>query len=146
LPQHPILIPGGNITYSLERSFKRRSLSICVDRELRVRVLAPAFLSEKKIHSFVQQKSPWITKKIAEFKERRAAHPCHRYRDGEQFLFLGKNYKLCYVPSEKKRVKIALTDCLEALVSVSIPCDKIEIMIKQALIRWYRAQAKRIVR
>lgn len=120
-------------------------MSICVDHQLRVRVLIPLFSNEKKAHTFVQQKSSWIRKKIIEFQKRRAAHPSHRYRDGEHFLFLGKEHKLCYVPSEKKRVKIELTDCLEASVAVSMPHDKIELMVKRALFAWYRREAKKIV-
>lgn len=120
-------------------------MAISVDRQARVRVFAPTLMSEKRIIDFIHQKSHWITKKVKEFEARFPLLPKHHYRDGEEFLFLGKPYLLRYVPSDKKRIKIEIDHCLEAFVPVNMPWEKSEHSLKRAILSWYRQQAERIV-
>lgn len=140
-----VTTPFGIIGYSLCRSSKRRTLAIAVDHHAQVRVFAPTCVHEKRVTQFIHEKSRWIIEKVREFEQRLPLLAKHHYIDGEEFLFLGKKYFLRYVPSEKKRVKIEVSDCLEAFVSVEVPWDRVEGCVKRAIFSWYRQQAKRIV-
>lgn len=137
--------PSGIIEYYLCRSPKRRTLAIAVDHRAEVRVFVPTFVHEAKVTEFIREKSRWIIEKVREFERRLLLISKHHYIDGEELLFLGKKYFLRYVPSEKKRVKIEISDCLEAFVSVEVPWDRVEGYVKRAVLAWYRQQAKRIV-
>jgi predicted metal-dependent hydrolase len=137
---------AGSISYSLSRSPRRKILTIYVKDDQRVCVLAPLFLSDQKIQHFVQRKAQWIVKHLNRFQSRFPQTARHGYRDGEEFLFLGQGYRLCYVPSELKRMKMELSvSGFEACVPLCMPHDQIEEKIKKAFFVWYRNQARKIV-
>lgn len=136
---------AGSISYSLSRSPKRRTLTICVHDDQHVRVFAPLFLKDKEIQGFVERKASWIIRSLTRLRSRVPDKP-HLYNDGEEFLFLGRTYRLCYAPSDLKRVNIKLCACgFEALVPLTMPHDQIPSKIKTGLLRWYRDQAQKIV-
>jgi len=138
---------AGLIRYSLFRSPRRKSLTICVKADKEVHVFAPLFLSKRKILDFVQKKAFWIVKSAQKLESRFANRLLHHYCDGERFLFLGKEHLLCYVPSKLKRLKVERRDPrIEVSVPIAMPCDQIEKMVQKALFAWYRHEAQRVVK
>lgn len=137
---------AGLIRYSLIRSSRRKTLTICVKADKAVRVLAPLFLNDNDIANFIQRKAFWIVKSVEKLDSRLRRSSSHHYQDGEKFLFLGESYPLCYVPSEAKRVKIDFNNSrFEALVPFHLLCGQAEAKIKKAFFIWYRNQAKKVV-
>lgn len=57
----------GDISYTLRRSWRSRSIRISIHGRDEVTVSAPRFASESVIDRFVQSKSDWIKAKLAHF-------------------------------------------------------------------------------
>ncbi len=137
---------AGLISYSLSRSPRRKNLTIYVKEDRHVRVLAPLLLGNKHIERFIQKKAHWIVRSLERLAARFPKTYQHSFRDGEEFLFLGQSYRLCYVPSDAKRIKMSFNGSrFEALVPISMSWEKIEESIKKALVVWYKVEAKRTV-
>lgn len=84
------------LEYAIQRSAKRRQLTITVERDRSVVVHAPEGLADEKIRRVVEAKRQWIYEKIN--------HP-QKYRDlphgpgkelvsGESALYLGRQYRI----------------------------------------------------
>jgi predicted metal-dependent hydrolase len=125
-----------DITYSIIKS-KRKTLSIIVENNGDVIVRAPKFLSDYEIKKFVFEKSDWIISKLINIK----TIEDKKYVDGENFLYLGKNYKLITI---------------EGNYGVGIQNDFIYISLKkdffdnislkkEMILKWYKNEAKKII-
>ncbi len=84
------------LAYTIQRSAKRRKLTITVERDRSVVVHAPEGISDEKIKQMVESKRQWIYEKIG--------HP-QKYQDlphapgkelvsGESALYLGRQYRI----------------------------------------------------
>lgn len=77
---------------SIVRS-KRKTIALIITPDAKLVVRAPLRTSTACIDKLVAEKSAWIRRKIAEIAERTVAEK-KQFIDGEEFLFLGKNYQL----------------------------------------------------
>ncbi|MBI5551129.1 MAG: M48 family metallopeptidase [Desulfobacterales bacterium] len=82
--------------YKIERSAKRRKLTITVERDRSVVVHAPASTSEEKIHQVVEAKRQWIFEKLHHpQKYKGLPHPPGKELvNGESALYLGRQYRI----------------------------------------------------
>ena len=88
-----------NFEYTIIKS-KRKSLSIAVLPNMKVKVRAPLKATEKFIFEVIEEKTPWILKKLAFFEEFGIK------KENNKILFLGKNLQLIFQVSENKSVTI----------------------------------------
>ena len=95
-------------------------------------IRAPQRLSEKDICGFVSRQIPWILKKHEEIRKFQN-QTVKEFREGEKFLFLGKEYSL--LKSHDNIRRIILED--ENLLLSSKYFDK----AKKFLEKWYREEA-----
>ncbi len=162
---HTLETEYGAIAYRLNRS-ARRSLTIHVKespadhpsdapcgsasaisaQEVWVEVAAPLRMPQERIRSFILLKSRWIIAKVRELREHRALFPRKHYRNGEEFLFLGRKYPLTVLPDDIRRPRVSFD---EAGWLVSLPVDSTEGQmrrdIRKKLFDWYRAQARELL-
>ena|SRR5579871_6251811 len=124
-----------NLTYTIERSAKRRKLTITVERDRSVVVHAPEGISDEKIRQVVETKRQWIYEKID--------HP-QKYQDlphppgkelvsGESVLYLGRQYRI-------EVVKTGLTE-IQFTQHFLIPAAESEQQLA-ALRDWYISKAQ----
>ncbi len=73
---------------------KRRTISIEVKRDSSITVRAPLHAPIKDIEGFVQSKISWIQKTQGAMRERGLERLQRDFCDGEEFLYLGKPYRL----------------------------------------------------
>ena len=85
-----IEINNGKINYSIVKT-KRKTIGITVDRNGKVKVSAPLYVSEKEIREVVQEKTDWIAKKVNEVRKRNLNTVHKEFVSGEEFLFLREN-------------------------------------------------------
>ena len=96
-------------TYTIQRSAKRRKLTITVERDRSVVVHAPEGKSDEKIQQVVESKRQWIYEKIG--------HP-QKYQDlphppgkelisGESALYLGRQYRIEMVKTGLSEIQFA---------------------------------------
>ena len=123
------------LEYAIQRSAKRRKLTITVERDRRVVVHAPEGFAEEKIRRVVESKRQWIYEKIN--------HP-QKYRDlphgpgkelvsGESALYLGRQYRIEVVRNGLNGVRFNRG----FLIPASLGKRK-----EEALREWYIGRAK----
>jgi predicted metal-dependent hydrolase len=124
-----------NLSYTTQRSPKRRKLSISVERDRKVVVHAPQDLSDEKIREVVESKRKWIYEKIGHSqKYRDLPHPPGKELvSGESALYLGRQYRIEVVQNGLPRVHFAQ----KFLISATQIRKK-----EEALREWYIAKAK----
>jgi predicted metal-dependent hydrolase len=97
------------LAYTIQRSAKRRKLTITVERDRSVVVHAPKGVSDDKIRQVVELKRQWIYEKIS--------HP-QKYNDlphapgkelvsGESALYLGRQYRIEIVKTGLSGIQFA---------------------------------------
>ena len=123
------------LTYTIQRSDKRRKLTITVERDRSVVVHAPKGTSEEKIEQIVTSKRQWIYEKIG--------HP-QKYHDlphapgkeivsGESALYLGRQYRIEVVKTDLNGIKFA-----QRFLIPDMQTSK----QAEALRQWYISKAK----
>lgn len=97
------------LDYTIQRSAKRRKLTITVERDRRVVVHAPESTSAAKIHEIVLSKLHWITEKTEHRqKYQDLQHPPGKELvSGESAMYLGRQYRVEVVNSTQKEVVFA---------------------------------------
>jgi predicted metal-dependent hydrolase len=84
------------LVYTIQKSVKRRKLTITVERDRRVVVHAPEGISDETIQQVVESKRQWIYEKIAHSqKYQTLPHPPGKELvSGESALYLGRQYRI----------------------------------------------------
>lgn len=140
---HQIVLDKTVIPFTLVQSSSRRSLSISINPKAQVKVQAPLFLSQKEILTYVHNKSDWIVQKYSNIRQRRDLIEARSFKDGNEFLFLGKKYPLKVVGSYSSRSEIIFSE--ESGWQVRLPVGKEfdhEKVIKAKFVEWYAHQAR----
>ena len=133
--QRAALLAGKQITYTLKRSSKRRSIGLRIDdRGLTVSI--PLRASEKWLHSVLQDKAFWVVEKLNGWQA--CKPPEIRWQDGEKIDYLGELLELRVVRS--LFATPAHHRNRELWVFVAGDNDHIE----QAVSEWYRQQAEQL--
>lgn len=81
----------------IERTERRKTLSIFIERDGSVRVLAPQYVSDERIEEAVQSKQYQIFSKLAKWKELNQGKINREFVNGQSYLYLGRNYRLSIV-------------------------------------------------
>jgi len=123
------------LEYSVQRSAKRRNLTITVERDRSVVVHAPEGISDEKIRQTVDSKRQWIYEKTGHpQKYRGLPHPPGKELvSGESALYLGRQY----------RIEVVKTGLTEVYFNQRffIPAAQGEKRV-EALREWYAGKAK----
>jgi len=131
--QRAVLLAGKNITYTLKRSRKRRSIGLRVDyRGLTVSM--PLRASERWLSSVLQEQAGWVVKKLDARQQREAERIA--WVDGERIPFLGEQLVL--------RVQLGSAAAAERQGNTLwlFVVDKAAAQIEQTVLTWYRQQAE----
>jgi predicted metal-dependent hydrolase len=135
--QRAALLAGKQITYTLKRSGKRRSIGLRIDdRGLTVSV--PLRASEKWLSSVLQEKAHWVVEKLDGWQMCR--QPELRWQDGEQVDFLGELLELRVM--ESLFATPAQRRGRELWVFLAGNSDSAQI--EQAVADWYRCEAEQL--
>ncbi len=89
-----------DITYTLMKS-KRKTMSIYVESDGKIKVHAPMNLTQNKINHLIDTKSNWIYKSKVELMELNNSKIRRSLVNDENFLFMGKSYRLKIVKNQK---------------------------------------------
>lgn len=98
-------IEGIDIT--IERTERRKTVSIFIERDGSVRVLAPVTTSDDTIQAVVKSKEYLIFSKLARWKELNQGKVNREYVNGQSFLYLGRNYRLKITEGQDVPLKIS---------------------------------------
>src|SRR3954463_4188405 len=94
-----------DIDITIEKTDRRKTVSIFIERNGSVRVLAPATATDEKIEKAVKAKEYQIFIKLARWKELNQGKVNREYVNGQSFLYLGRNYRLSIVENQDVPLK-----------------------------------------
>ena len=114
---------------------RRKSIALVVQPNGELIVRAPKRATRKQINALLEKHADWIEKKQEQAKEMQALYIPHLFLEGESFPFLGENYSLEFVDSEKP--KLVFTEKFQLTKSAQ---GKAEAIFEQ----WYKKQAREI--
>lgn len=126
------------IRYSLHFTH-RKTLGITVHPDCTVTVAAPINSALDVVAEKVKQRSRWIVKQQRKFERYLPHLPTRQYVSGETHLYLGKQYRLKVIQTDRQAVKLARG---RFCIFTSDPTNK--ATIKKQLDAWYRAKAHQI--
>jgi len=135
--QRAALLAGKQITYTLKRCNRRRSIGLLIDdRGLIVSV--PMRASEKWLQSVLQEKAHWVVEKLDNWRLSEPTETC--WGDGEKIDYLGELLTLRVVrglfsdPAQRRGNHLW----------VFLDHDSQASHIEQAVTLWYRTEAERM--
>ncbi|MFZ2300734.1 MAG: SprT family zinc-dependent metalloprotease [Gallionella sp.] len=132
--QRAALLAGKNISYTLKRSSRRRSIGLRID-DLGLTVSVPLRASEKWLHSVLQDKAHWVVEKLGNWQTRKPVET--RWVDGETIPYLGELLFLRVTQSLFAAPPARRGDKLFVFVADSDDANGIE----RAVTLWYRQEA-----
>ncbi|MBN2282209.1 MAG: M48 family metallopeptidase [Candidatus Marinimicrobia bacterium] len=94
------------INIKVEKTDRRKTVSIFIERDGSVRVLAPSTTSDEKIEEAVKARQYQIFSKLAKWQELNEGRVNRKFVNGQSFLYFGRNYRLSIV--EKQDVPLKL--------------------------------------
>lgn len=96
-----------SIHIEIEKTERRKTVSIFIERNGSVKVLAPITASDDKIEAAVKAKEYQIFQKLAKWKELNQGKVEREYVNGQSFLYLGRNYRLRLTENQDVPLKIS---------------------------------------
>ncbi len=132
--QRSIRLADQEISYTLKRSGKRRSIGLRIDDD-GLTVAMPLRASEKWLHSVLQEKASWIVEKLGGWQAKKPAPVL--WVDGASIPFLGEALTLRVVGSLFETPPMLRGRQLFVHVATGASQDGIE----QRVTQWYRHEA-----
>ena len=128
----------GVTEYTIRRSDRARRLRIVVAPE-GVEVVLPRRMALRHAEEFVAEKRPWIERTLRQYRDAEASLPPARLHDGGDIPFLGMRMPI-RVNVEPARTRPGVSRRGSTLhVGVMEPGEE---AVRDALVRWYRRQAR----
>jgi len=126
------------LSYSVRRSPKRKTLTITVERDRSVVVHAPSNASDETIQRVVESRRQWIFEKLHHGqKYQELPHPPGKELvSGESALYLGRSYRIEVVASDPGKIQFTQRFLIPASHAARG---------KGAMREWYVARANKII-
>jgi predicted metal-dependent hydrolase len=125
------------VPYTVQYRPRRKYLAVAVHPDLRVEVLVPERTSSAAIDHLLIEKEDWIARTLARLEAVPVRTLSRTYREGETFLFLGEQFRLC-VSRGTGPSSVTVADG-QLSVQVDMPADP--SAVRSAVIGWYRDRA-----
>lgn len=134
---------GTVIKYTIEKR-KRKTISIQIDTNGDVKVVAPINVNEQYISDIVLKKGKWILETREKVIKKMNEKVIREIKDGSTFLFLGKEYPLQLIYDYSlKHMKVSFNESEGKFVIKANTEDKEKI--KKELEKWYSSKTMEIV-
>lgn len=95
------------IDIKIEKTSRRKTVSIFIERDGSVRVLAPTSSSDEIIEKAVRAKQYQIFTKLAKWQELNHGKVNRQFVNGQSFLYFGRNYRLSIVDKQDVPLKLS---------------------------------------
>ena len=133
--------PDEDVRYDIVRSrHRRRTIAICIERDGRVVVRAPTKTARDTLHQFVQEKRPWIKRKLLQIRQERTHAYPRAFVSGETFFYLGENYPLKVTNGQHGAPPLAFINGEFRLN------EHFKNNGKALFVAWYKKQAETVIR
>jgi predicted metal-dependent hydrolase len=132
--QRAAVLAGTQVTYTLKRSAKRRSISLRID-DRGLTVSMPLRASERWLHDVLQDRASWVVEKLAGWQSRQPE--VMNWADGETIPYLGELLTLRVVQS----LFAAPAQQHDEDLRVFVQDETNAAQIEKKVTAWYRHQA-----
>lgn len=88
----------------IKKTSRKKTISFIIKNNI-VRIIAPKTLSDIELESFINKKSNWIERTLRANKLKTKI-VTKDFESGEQFLYLGKKYKLKFISDSNDLIKL----------------------------------------
>jgi len=95
-----------DIDITVEKTDRRKTISIFIERDGSVRVLAPLTATDELIEAAIKTKEYQIFTNLAKWKELNRGKVNREYVNGQSFLYYGRNYRLSIVENQDVPLKM----------------------------------------
>jgi predicted metal-dependent hydrolase len=95
------------IDIAIEKTERRKTVSIFIERDGSVRVLAPITATDEIIENAVKAKEYQIYTKLAKWKELNQGKVNREFVNGQSFLYFGRNYRLAIVENQAVPLRLS---------------------------------------
>jgi predicted metal-dependent hydrolase len=126
-----------NITIDKLIRSKRRSIGLEISSEGQLIVRAPRYATSQQIEKAVESKRSWIAEKQELVRIQNSNYKPKMFVEGEEFLYLGKSYKLSIVEDN---------DTIFQFNAGFYLSRKWKVKGRALFINWYKQESKRIIR
>lgn len=124
-----------DLQLSVQRSARRRTLEITVDRDGGLVLSAPPGVDESMLLAFVREKRFWIYTQLAKRDRLLQPVPRKEFVGGEGFLYLGRSHRLKLVSDQEEPLKwVNGRFCLRADAVADA---------REHFVRWYCERGRR---
>ena len=124
--------------FEIFKTDRRKTASIKIV-EGRVHVVVPKRLSDARVKDLIIKRTSWIKKKLRIQAETVLPKP-KEYVSGENFTYLGRNYRLKLIPNGEEEVKLK-GGYLTLGYQEKLPETDRQSIVKESLERWYKGHA-----
>lgn len=122
-----------DLSFTVRRSARRRSIGITVKRDGGLVVAAPERASARRLETVVREKLPWVRRKLAEFESLGPPPEPRQMVAGECFPYLGHEYRLTLADAPAEPVALG-----ERTLEVDRALDG---EARAAVLAWYQTRA-----
>ena len=126
------------ISYSVTRAKRRKTVAITVDLRGRVQLRAPADTPIERLDQMVHHKARWIVNKLKRTSDLPPPITEREFVSGETFLYLGRQYRLRVKRVGNGAPHGVKLDRGRLVATVALP-----EAVRPALVDWYRGLAAR---
>lgn len=124
----------GDLQFTVQRSARRRTMQITVERDGGLVLFAPPQVGDDQLRAFVEEKRFWIYTKLAAKDRLQRTVPRKEFVGGEGFLYLGRSHRLKLIDEQDMPLKlVAGRFCLRR---DALPAAR------DHFIHWYSERAK----
>lgn len=135
---HRLQYGDSTIEYSLLYA-QRKTLGISVRPDSTVQVKAPLGTALADVEAIVRRRANWILRHQRQFENYPAPTPPRQYVSGETHRYLGRQYRLKVVESEREWVKLS-----RGYLHVATASPRDTEHVKALVDGWYHRQATRV--
>ena len=96
----------------------KRTIGVSLQINGEIRVSAPTTMTTARIEAFLVEHAGWIESHLEKYRALRDRYPRKSYREGEEFLFLGRRLPLRFVEGRARSIAF---DAKNEAIEVAIP-------------------------
>lgn len=133
--QHCLTVGSQTIEYTIVRR-QRKTLEIAVEPDASVVVAAPLDAYLDAIELRLRKRASWIMRQQRYFEQFMPRTPERRFIAGETHLYLGRQYRLKFIPHAEEMVKLA-----RGFIEVRTQRPNCREVIRELVQAWYRNRA-----
>lgn len=127
------------LTFTVRRSPRRRTIGITVERDGGLRVTLPSRCRRTVAEQAVRTKLPWVRRKLAEYEAMGPPPPPRQFADGERLPYRGRWHEIRVTAGGDGPVSVALR---RGRFELSLPHAARDGTARAAFVDWYTARAR----